>query len=92
MAFLVSERLSSYLPDIQLSDSMILLGDAHHVLSRLPRESIQCVVTSPPYWGLRDYDIEDQIGLEPTLPQFINRLIAVFQEAKRVLRSRLKTL
>ena len=89
MAFVINERLSSYSPDIQFTDSMdsmILLGDAYHVLSRLPRESIQCVVTSPPYWGLRDYNIEGQIGLEPTLPQFINRLIAVFQEVKRVLR------
>ena len=86
MAFVVRETLSSYLPDIKLTESMVLLGDAHHVLSRLPRESFQCVVTSPPYWGLRDYDIEDQIGLEPTLPQFINRLIAVFQEVKRVLK------
>lgn len=86
MAFVINERLSSYSPDIQLTDSMILLGDAYHVLSRLPRGSIQCVVTSPPYWGLRDYNIEGQIGLESTLPQFINRLIAVFQEVKRVLK------
>ena len=86
MTFIVSERISSYSVDIGLSESMILHGDAQHVLSRLPRESVQCVVTSPPYWGLRDYDIEDQIGLEPTLPQFINRLIAVFREVKRVLK------
>ena len=86
MTFVVSERLSSYSADIRLAESMILHGDAQHVLSRLPRESVQCVVTSPPYWGLRDYDIEDQIGLEPTLPQFINRLIAVFREVKRVLK------
>ena len=86
MAFLVSDRLSGYLPDIHLADSMVLLGDAHQVLTRLPRESVQCIVTSPPYWGLRDYEIENQIGLEPTLTQFINRIIAVFQEAKRVLK------
>lgn len=86
MAFLVSDRLSGYLPDINLADSMVLLGDAHQVLTRLPRESVQCIVTSPPYWGLRDYEIENQIGLEPTLTQFINRIIAVFQEAKRVLK------
>lgn len=86
MAFIVSENLAAYLPAIQLTDSMILLGDACHILSRIPRESVQCVVTSPPYWGLRDYDIEGQIGLESTLPQFINRSIAVFQEAKRVLK------
>lgn len=56
------------------------------VLQRLPSESVQCVVTSPPYWGLRDYNTPDQIGLEPTLPQFINRLLSVFSEVRRVLR------
>lgn len=86
MAFLVREHLSSYMPDIELTRSMILIGDAHLVLTGLPRESVQCVVTSPPYWGLRDYEVEGQIGLEPTLQQFINRLITVFQEVKRVLK------
>jgi site-specific DNA-methyltransferase (adenine-specific) len=47
---------------------------------------MQCVVTSPPYWGLRDYGIEGQIGLEPTLPQFLNRLVAIFAEVRRVLK------
>jgi site-specific DNA-methyltransferase (cytosine-N4-specific) len=47
---------------------------------------VQCVVTSPPYWGLRDYNFDAQIGLEPTLPQFLNRLRAVFAEARRVLK------
>ncbi|MFO7776446.1 MAG: site-specific DNA-methyltransferase [Candidatus Hydrogenedentota bacterium] len=47
---------------------------------------MQCVVTSPPYWGLRDYEFEGQIGLEPTLPQFINRLVLVFHEVRRVLK------
>ncbi len=86
MAFIVSEKLSGYDPEFELTESMILLGDAQYVLSRLPRETVQCVVTSPPYWGLRDYDIKEQIGLEPTLPQFINRLISVFREVKRVLK------
>jgi site-specific DNA-methyltransferase (cytosine-N4-specific) len=65
---------------------MILQGDAHHILSRLPKESIQCVVTSPPYWGLRDYHIEGQIGLEETLPQFVNRLVTIFREVHRLLK------
>lgn len=71
-----------------LSDSVIFEGDALTVLRRLPSNSIQCVVTSPPYWGMRDYRIEHQdgIGLEPTLPQFINRLVSVFAEVKRVIR------
>lgn len=46
---------------------------------------MQCIVTSPPYWGTRDYGIEGQIGLEGTLPQFLNRLVAIFAEVKRVL-------
>jgi len=72
--------------ELTLDDSVILEGDALEVLRRLPSGSVQCVVTSPPYWGLRDYNIEGQIGLEPTLPQFLNHLIAIFNEVKRVLR------
>ncbi len=72
---------------LELDCSMILEGNALHALQRLPSCSVQCIVTSPPYWGLRDYGIKDQIGLEPTLPQFINHLVTVFDEAKRVLRS-----
>ena len=68
-----------------LDDSVIFEGDALTVLGRLPSQSVQCLVTSPPYWGLRDYNIPDQIGLEETMPQFINRLVGVFAEAKRVL-------
>jgi site-specific DNA-methyltransferase (cytosine-N4-specific) len=71
---------------IDLRDSMIIQGDALHILYHLPAQSVQCVVTSPPYWGLRDYKIDGQIGLEETLQQFINRLIAVFSEVKRVLK------
>lgn len=72
-------------PKIPLNGCAIFEGDAFTVLQRLPDRSAQCIVTSPPYWGLRDYNIADQIGLETTLPQFINRLVGVFAEAKRVL-------
>ncbi|HSX50859.1 MAG TPA: site-specific DNA-methyltransferase [Cellvibrio sp.] len=71
---------------INLNDSLILEGDALRALQLLPSNSIQCVITSPPYWGLRDYGVDGQIGLEPTLPQFLNHLVAVFNEVKRVLR------
>lgn len=71
---------------IPLQETTIIQGDSLHALYCLPAGSVQTVVTSPPYWGLRDYKIEGQIGLEATLPQFINRLIAVFSEVKRVLR------
>jgi site-specific DNA-methyltransferase (cytosine-N4-specific) len=71
---------------ISLDGSFIFEGDALTVLRRLPDRSVQCVVTSPPYWGLRDYDFPGQIGLEPTLAQFINSLTGVFREVRRVLR------
>ena len=71
---------------IHFSDSVIFEGDALTALQRLPQESVQCIITSPPYWGLRDYAFPDQIGLEPTLPQYINRLQSIFTEARRVLK------
>jgi site-specific DNA-methyltransferase (cytosine-N4-specific) len=70
-----------------LTQNAIFQGDTLSVLRRLPNECVQCVVTSPPYWGLRDYSIPNQIGLEPTLQEFIERLRAVFAETRRVLRS-----
>lgn len=74
-------------PDrLSLDDSVLFEGDSLRILRLLPARSVQCVVTSPPYWGLRDYGIEGQIGLEESLPQFINRLVAVFAEVRRVLR------
>jgi len=82
----VRETAREYLPQIKLENSVIFQGDAHLILTRLPKESVQCVVTSPPYWGLRDYHIEGQIGLEETLPQFINRLVTIFREIHRVLK------
>ena len=71
---------------LKIDCSCIIEGDAHSILSRLPDKSVQSVVTSPPYWGLRDYDLPGQIGLEETLPQFLNRLITIFAEVKRVLK------
>ncbi len=70
----------------ELRNSCIFEGDATNVLMHLPSRSVQCVVTSPPYWGLRDYGVEGQIGLEPTLKQFINRIVSVFSEVRRVLK------
>lgn len=64
----------------------IINSDVMDGLRSLPDESVQCVVTSPPYWGLRDYGVAGQIGLEPTFPEFIERLVAVFAEVRRALR------
>ena len=52
----------------------------------MPDNSIDCVMTSPPYWNLRDYDHEGQLGLEPDVEEYIGRLCAVFDELKRVLK------
>ncbi len=72
-------------PIASLKSSTIFLGDALSALRRMPSESVRSIVTSPPYWGLRDYDIAGQIGLEANLQQFINALVGVFAEARRVL-------
>ena len=61
-------------------------GDVLDRLRELPDESVQCVVTSPPYWGLRDYGVDGMIGLEPTLGEHLARLVEVFREVRRVLR------
>ena len=61
-------------------------GDAAEVLRDVPAGIAQTCVTSPPYFGLRDYGEDGQIGLEPTLPEYIDRLVAVFAEVHRVLR------
>jgi site-specific DNA-methyltransferase (adenine-specific) len=64
----------------------IICGDALKILKKLPDESIDCVVTSPPYWALRDYDVKGQIGLEPSIEEYLNKLGAVFTEIRRVLK------
>ncbi len=71
---------------LKINASAIFEGDALNVLQKLPEKSVQCVVTSPPYWGLRDYDTEGQIGLEETLPEFLNKLVNIFSQVKRVLK------
>ncbi|MEU7221129.1 DNA-methyltransferase [Nocardia iowensis] len=61
------------------------LGDALDVLREMPDSSVDCVVTSPPYWGLRDYGVPGQYGQEMTPEQYVERLRAVFAEIRRVL-------
>lgn len=62
------------------------LGDAVSVLRTFPNESVNCCVTSPPYYGLRDYGHDGQIGLEGTLDEYVENLVDVFREVRRVLR------
>lgn len=61
-------------------------GDCRQILSDLAEQSINCCVTSPPYFGLRDYGNDNQIGLEQTPDEFVEALVGVFREVKRVLR------
>lgn len=62
------------------------IGDCRDVLPTLTEVSINCCVTSPPYWGLRDYGVEGQIGLEATPEEYIENMVQVFREVWRVLR------
>lgn len=61
-------------------------GDVRDVLARLPEQSVQCVVTSPPYWGLRDYGVPGQIGLERTPREYVAAIVEVFGLAGRAMR------
>jgi len=65
---------------------MILYGDCREVLPTLPESSVHCCVTSPPYFGLRDYGHLGQIGLEQTPDEYVAQMVAVFREVRRVLR------
>jgi DNA modification methylase len=62
-------------------------GDCRVILPTLPAASVHCVVTSPPYWGLRDYGVEGQLGLEPTPEEYVTTMVAVFRAVRRVLRA-----
>lgn len=66
--------------------SEIINGDALETLHTLPDCSVHCCVTSPPYWGLRDYGVSGQLGLEPTPQEYVSRMVDVFREVRRVLR------
>lgn len=65
----------------------ILLGDAAAVLKRLPAESFAACVTSPPYWGLRDYGIKGQIGSETDIKDYLRKLVDIFRDVRRTLRT-----
>ena len=68
-----------------IGDATLHHGDCMEVLAGLETGSVQCVVTSPPYWGLRDYGVEGQIGLEEDLEDYLAKILKVFHGVKRVL-------
>ncbi len=61
-------------------------SDCLEGLKTLPDKSVHCCVTSPPYWGLRDYGVDDQLGLESTPEEYVQKMVLIFNEVKRVLR------
>ena len=69
-----------------IGNATLYLGDAMTVLATLPDCSVNCCVTSPPYWGLRDYGTAGQLGLESTTAEYVEKMVAVFREVRRVLR------
>lgn len=69
-----------------MSRVRIIVGDCREALRDLEPESVQCVVTSPPYYGLRDYGVDGQIGLEHTPSEYVDRIVDVMSEVRRVLR------
>lgn len=74
------------LPDNRTRNLNLIVGDCRQALQSLPEQSVNCVVTSPPYFGLRDYGVDGQIGLEQTPAEFVAKLVEVFSEVHRVMR------
>jgi len=79
-----SDVVAPYYSDDWLT---VFLGDCREVMATMPAESVHCVVTSPPYWGLRDYGHAGQLGLEPTPEEYVANMVDVFREVRRVLRA-----
>ena len=71
--------------DLRHEGCEIFVGDAETILKDIAARAFRCCVTSPPYWGLRDYDIPGQVGAEERLDDYIDRLVSVFQEVRRTL-------
>ncbi len=65
----------------------LILGDCYDIIIGLPEQSVNCVITSPPYWGLRDYEVNNQIGLEESIDDYYDKLVLIFKELFRVLKN-----
>lgn len=63
----------------------LFVGDAYRLIKRIPDNRINCIVTSPPYWGLRDYGVDGQIGLEQSPELYVRKLVLLFREMRRTL-------
>src|SRR5690606_4897115 len=67
-------------------ESRIITGDAFEELAKLPSNSVQMCCSSPPYWGLRDYGVSGQLGLEATPEQYVGNMRLIFEQVRRVLK------
>lgn len=67
-------------------ENKIIIGDSLEVLKTFPDNSIQCIITSPPYWGLRDYGFSGQIGMESSFEEYIKHIVTILRESKRILK------
>lgn len=77
--------LASQLADSSRNRCDLHVGDARQILGSMPDGHFDCVVTSPPYWGLRDYGVDGQIGAEPTVDEYVTDLVRLFREVRRAL-------
>lgn len=80
-----SKPLGTQLAERKTNRCELLIGDARQLLSEMPDGHFDCIVTSPPYWGLRDYGVIGQIGAESTVDDYIANLVRLFREARRTL-------
>jgi DNA modification methylase len=74
-------------PVVEINNNKIYQGDCRTVLKNLDENSVNCVVTSPPYFGLRNYGVDGQIGLEDSVDKYVQELVNVFSDIKRVLKN-----
>ena len=68
----------------EIPTNKIICADCLEVIKDWPSDSIDCCVTSPPYWGLRDYGVDGQLGLEKTPEEYVSKMVDVFREVKRI--------
>ena len=68
-----------------ITESLLIRGPADEALARLPAGTVQTVVTSPPYWSLRDYEVDSQIGRDDSLPEYVDNIVRTFERLREVL-------
>lgn len=84
----INTRVPTTSPTLENLDAsyQVLVGDCRQSLQTVAAKSVNCCVTSPPYFGLRNYGVDGQLGLEPTIEEYVQNLVDVFREVRRVLK------